>query len=200
MEKIIKTKLIVICLIAKLVILSTWCCMPSSYSLPANNVIPLVNDQYFLEVHRALRKAKQSIFCVMYLAKLSTKDESSFINTLIRDLIKAHRRGVDVKVIFDQNVRFWENSWRKNMVERKSRDAYKRLLNAGVSVYYDSREQITHSKIIVIDNYITIVGSANWTFSAMNRNNEASVLIESNEVAEEFIRRLRLIPREKVQE
>ncbi len=170
------------------------------FALPADNVVPLINEQYFPAVHKALREAKKSIFCVMYLAKLSKKDDSELTNTLIRDLIKASKRGVDVKVILDQNVKFWEWGSKRNQIERKSSDAYKKLLRAGVSVYYDDRKQITHNKTIVIDNYITIVGSTNWTYSALHRNNEAAVLIESASVAKEFIKRLKLIPREKVRE
>ncbi|MGR3176956.1 MAG: phospholipase D-like domain-containing protein [Candidatus Anammoxibacter sp.] len=187
-------------LIIFFVIISTWHYMPQCYSFPAKNVIPLINDQYFPKVHKALREAKKSIFCVMYMVTLRKNNESGLVNTLIKDLIKAHKRGVEVKVIFDQNVPFWKAKKKKGYIERRSKDAYEKLLRAGVPVYYDDKNQITHNKVIVIDGYITIVGSTNWTYSAMNKNNEASVMIESVEVANEFTRRLRLVPRERVQE
>ncbi|MGR3220259.1 MAG: phospholipase D-like domain-containing protein [Candidatus Anammoxibacter sp.] len=191
-----KTKLISIFF----VIISIWFSTQQCYPFSAKNVIPLINDQYFPKVHKALREAKKSIFCVMYMATLRKNDETGLVNILIKDLIKAHKRGVDVKVIFDQNVPFWKKKKRKGYIERRSKDAYGKLLRAGVPVYYDDKNQITHNKVIVIDDYITIVGSTNWTYSAMNKNNEASVLIESSEVAKEFTRRLRLVPRERVRE
>lgn len=186
--------------IVLLLVLLTWSYLPQCFAMTADNVIPLVNEQYFFNVHEALTNAKESIFCVMYLAKISKKDDSSLSNTLIRDLIKAHKRGVNVKVIFDQNVQFWERGRKRKKVERKSEDAYQMLAKAGVPVYYDDKNQITHNKIIVIDNYITIVGSTNWTNSALKNNNEASVIIESKEAAEEFTRRLKMVPKDKVME
>ncbi len=168
------------------------------YALPADNVVPLINDQYFSKVHKVLRNAQRSIFCVMYLAKLPKNRESGYTKTLVRDLINAHKRGVDVKVILDQNINFWAKGKYKGHIERKSSEAYRLLLKANVPVYYDDKKQITHNKIIVVDNYITIVGSTNWTYSALNKNNEASVLIESEQVAKEFTRWLHLIPRDKV--
>ena len=168
-------------------------------ALPADNVIPLINDQYFAKVHKVLRNAERSIFCVMYLAKLPKHRESGYTKTLIRDLIKAHNRGVEVNVILDQNINFWAKGKQRGHIERKSSEAYRLLLKAKVPVYYDDKKQITHNKIIIVDNYITIVGSTNWTYSALNKNNEASVLIESEQVATEFTKRLRLIPRNRVQ-
>ncbi|MEK7290856.1 MAG: phospholipase D-like domain-containing protein, partial [Planctomycetota bacterium] len=53
----------------------------------------------------------------------------------------------------------------------------------------------THNKILVIDNYITIVGSTNWTYSALKKNHEASVLIKSRSVAESFLGKLGTISR-----
>lgn len=188
-------------LIVSFILISlNWHSCKQCFALFNAKVEPLINEQYFYAVHKALKKAKKSIFCVMYLAKISEKYDSSFPNTLVKDLIKAHKRGVEVKVILDQNIQFWAKGWNRKKIERKSESAYELLRRAGVPVFYDDKNQITHNKIIVIDEFVTIVGSTNWTYSAMNKNNEASILVESSEVAKEFIDRLRLIPRVKVQE
>jgi cardiolipin synthase len=46
---------------------------------------------------------------------------------------------------------------------------------------------------VVIDEYITIVGSANWTYGALRKNHEASVMIKSRDVALAFERKLKKI-------
>ena len=46
---------------------------------------------------------------------------------------------------------------------------------------------------MVIDRYITIVGSTNWTYSALRKNHEASVIIRSRDVAVAFERKLEKI-------
>ena len=163
------------------------------YSLPADDVIPLVDEEYYPEVHKALTNAKKSILCVMFMAKLDPKHTEGNEYQLVLDLIAAHKRGVNVLVIFDQNIKFWKKGRKNSIIERKSEYAYELLLRNGVPVFYDNKERVTHSKILVIDEYITIIGSTNWTYSALRKNHEASVMIKSKSVARTFERKLKKI-------
>lgn len=166
---------------------------PSSFGLPADDVIPLVDEDYYPQVHQTLTTAKKSIMCVMYIADINPKYNRGWEYNLVNDLITAHKRGVNVTVIFDQNIMFWETGEKQKKTERKSSEAYELLKKNGVPVYYDSIDRVTHSKILVIDDYITIVGSTNWTYSALKKNHEASVLIKSRRVAEAFLEKLKTI-------
>lgn len=165
----------------------------SSFGLPADDVTPLVDEDYYPQVHQVLIAAKKSIVCVMYLADINPKYNRGWEYNLVNDLINAHRRGVTVSVIFDQNIMFWETGKKKKQTERKSSNAYELLKKNEVPVYYDSIDRVTHNKILVIDDYITILGSTNWTYSALRKNHEASVLIKSSSVAEAFLEKLRTI-------
>jgi len=165
-------------------------CASPSFGLPADDVAPLVDGDYYPQVHQALITAKESIFCVMYMADINPKYNRGWEYNLVNDLIQAHRRGVAVTAIFDQNISFWKSGKDSRKIERRSDEAYELLKKNGVSVYYDSKDCITHSKILVIDHYITIVGSTNWTYSALRKNHEASVMIKSRSVAESFLKRL----------
>ncbi len=153
------------------------------YSLPADDVIPLVDTEYYPAVHKALANAKKSILCVMFMAKLDPKHTGGDEYQLVLDLINAHKRGVKVQVIFDQNVKFWEKGKKRNVIEKKSEYAYKLLSKNGVPVFYDNENKVTHNKVLIIDKYITIIGSTNWTYSALRKNHEASVMIKSGNVA-----------------
>ena len=156
------------------------------YSLPADDVIPLVDTEYYPAVHKALANAKKSILCVMFMAKLDPKHTGGDEYQLVLDLINAHKRGVEVQVIFDQNVKFWEKGKKRNVLEKKSEYAYELLSKDGVPVFYDNENRVTHNKVLIIDKYITIIGSANWTYSALRKNHEASVMIKSGSVALAF--------------
>jgi cardiolipin synthase len=158
----------------------------SVYSLPADDVIPLVDTEYYPAVHKALANAKKSILCVMFMAKLDPKHTGGDEYQLVLDLINAHKRGVEVQVIFDQNVKFWEKGKKRNVIEKKSEYAYKLLSKNGVPVFYDNENKVTHNKVLIIDKYITIIGSTNWTYSALRKNHEASVMIKSGSVALAF--------------
>lgn len=166
-----------------------------SFGLPADDIIPMVDGEYYSQVHQSLTAAKRSIFCVMYIADIKPKYAQGLEYKLVYDLIHAHKRGVTVTVIFDQNIMFWEKGKKGKKIERKSHEAYELLIKNGVPVYYDSDDCVTHSKIVIIDDYITILGSTNWTFSALKKNHETSVLIKSRSVADAFLKQLKTIPK-----
>ncbi len=151
-------------------------CPTPSLALPAQEVIPLVDSDYFPAVHEAILGAKKSVFCAMWLAQLSPRHPMGWESMLLRDLVNAKHRGVEVKVILEDS----------SDSDTSNRYAYNFLNEAGVAVFYDTPERKTHSKFVVIDEEITIVGSTNWTYSGLRLNHEASVLIRSREVAKAF--------------
>lgn len=157
------------------------------FSFPADDVQILNNQDYFEAVHEALSKAKDSIYIVMYEARYYRRYYSTPTNDLIEDLSKAKERGVKVIVILEQSKDFGESNSKKNF------ETGEFLKNRRVEVYYDDLYTLTHNKLIVIDCYITIVGSTNWSYYALSKNNESNVLIKSKEVAEEFIRYFNLL-------
>ncbi len=111
------TKLVFIVLFSVSALL---CEVKPACSLPADDVIPLVDAEYYPAVHKAFTSAKQSILCVMYMAKLDIGHTGGDEYQLVLDLINAHKRGVKVLVIFDQNVKFWEKGKKRDIIERKS--------------------------------------------------------------------------------
>jgi cardiolipin synthase len=44
----------------------------------------------------------------------------------------------------------------------------------------------THSKLIIVDGSVVIVGSTNWSYYAIDKNHEANVLISDVRIAREF--------------
>ena len=127
----------------------------SSFGLPADDVIPLVDGDYYPQVHQALITAKKSISCVMYMADINPKYNRGWEYNLVNDLIGAHRRGVAVTVIFDQNIAFWEEGKKGKKIERRSQEAYELLKKNGVPVYYDSKDRTTHNKILVVRSLLS---------------------------------------------
>lgn len=51
---------------------------------------------------------------------------------------------------------------------------------------FDSLRKTTHTKVVVIDGRYVYLGSHNLTHSALTRNNELSVLLDSPETAREI--------------
>ena len=103
---------------------------------------------------------------------------------LVHDLIDAHQRGVKVKVILDKNLPEVEEVLGDyERVGNKNDNAYKLLKSKGLNVTFDSPEVITGACAVVIDGYISIIGSAYWSYQGLVENFESSSMIESKEVA-----------------
>ena len=74
-------------------------------------------DKYFPAAIEALKNAKSSIDMAMYFVNFDPGAKKSPANLLAEELINAHKRGVKVKVILDQNIDFtlWNEGgeWQK---------------------------------------------------------------------------------------
>ncbi len=155
-----------------IIVLSFQYAGPSVYAVtPDENVVPLISREYFQVVRVAIQHAKKSIICVFYAARLSPNHPFGGESLLLRSLISAAKRGVDVRMILE------------GAPERNNKFVYNFLKDAGVNVSYDSDVMTTHSSFIIIDEEWTIIGSHNWTVGAQRTDNDASVVVRSKEVA-----------------
>ena len=149
-------------------------------ALPAKDVQPIPNRLYYPAVHELLKQAKKSIHVVMFEMFYYRKYPESLENQLVHDLIDAHKRGVNVEVILEQGT-FGK------ITRRNKREGGFMLSQAGLKVYFDSRSKTTHNKLIIVDERYTVIGSTNWSYYALEKNNEASVLIDSIPLAKFFL-------------
>lgn len=116
---------------------------------------------------KLIRKAKVNI---RVMVMLITAD------TLADELIRAHNRGVNIKIIIDDN---WVN--------RTGSDFWK-LKMAGIEIRHDGKSSLMHHKVMIIDGKIVVTGSYNWSKSAEDRNDENIVVIKNKKVAKIYLR------------
>ncbi|MEI9478902.1 MAG: phospholipase D-like domain-containing protein [Deltaproteobacteria bacterium] len=154
--------------------------LPPSVGLPAEDVRVVANEQYFKVAQDLIKGAKHSIRVMMFEMAYYKPHASTPTNVLIRELINGRKRGVKVEVILE--VREGEDR-----TTERNRQTGKILSEGGVDVIYDSPSKTTHTKVMIIDEQLTLLGSTNWTYSALTSNNEVAVLIRSKEVAKELI-------------
>ncbi len=141
---------------------------------------------------QAIVDARGQPFVVMYapeddpfdtlVALVSTAQSSirfmafSFTNDALGlAMLDRFNAGVDVSGIFE--VRGSETEYAE----------LPRLYCAGVPVRQDGNPQTYHHKVVVIDNYVVITGSMNFSDSAADDNDENMVAISDPEVAQLFI-------------
>jgi len=117
------------------------------------------------EVVSFIRSAQKSVDIEMYVF---TSD------VIARELGEAVKRGVTVRVILEPRV---EDSRKQKMFDT--------LSALGVEMKWASFEyKLTHSKFIVVDGKRALVGSINFSESALNYNRETAVEMEGEKVKE----------------
>lgn len=85
-------------------------------------------------------------------------------------LIDAQERGVKVRVYLDRS-------------QIGSTYSISRLLvQNGIKVRISTNNYIMHHKFAIIDNYLLLTGSYNWTFAANNKNEENLMVIDDPEI------------------
>lgn len=99
--------------------------------------------------------------------------------TVVRALLNAKKRGVDVQVVVDE----------KGNKSKSSIAALNLIVNAGIPARTISRYAIHHDKYIVSDDKHVQTGSFNYSKSAAEKNSENVIVIWNNpDVAASYLR------------
>jgi phosphatidylserine/phosphatidylglycerophosphate/cardiolipin synthase-like enzyme len=145
--------------------------------------VPMVTTadgrDYFPVVHSLLPDAQRSIDVILYQSRFYFEYPLSASNILIADLADASERGVRVRVVLEIADWNYGNS-------EDNRDVRTLLKEAGVETYFDPIGTTSHSKLLVVDGIYSVVGSMNWSYYALEKNVEATAVIESEPVGKAF--------------
>ena len=95
-------------------------------------------------------------------------------NGIAQALVRAHQRGVKVRVLMDQNSK------------TSNRYVIGVLTDADMAVRQDGQHAIAHNKVMVIDQIVVITGSFNFTNSAETRNAENVLILKSPDLALQY--------------
>jgi phosphatidylserine/phosphatidylglycerophosphate/cardiolipin synthase-like enzyme len=95
-------------------------------------------------------------------------------NAIAQALVRAHERGVKVRVLLDQKS------------QSSNRYVIDVLSDAHIELRQDGKHAIAHNKVMVIDQAIVITGSFNFTNSAASRNAENFLVLKSEDLAEQY--------------
>lgn len=141
---------------------------------------------YHTTALRLIAGARQRVSVVLFVARL---DDDGPVMHLIQALSDAARRGVTVRVVLDRG-----RDWRTGDLDPKHLEVAERLRRGGVRVVLDEDDRTTHAKVLVVDDRQVVVGSHNWTRSALITNREWSLLIDDPVIAAQIQSELATLP------
>jgi len=114
--------------------------------------------------------ARKSVFIQIYT--LTSRE-------IVTALVKAKRRGVDVRAIVDRG---------QLNEDRSDADAIGRLASGGVPILADTVPGLMHNKVMIVDSATVVTGSFNYTWSAEHRNAENLLVIRDPAVAADYMK------------
>ncbi|WP_103896864.1 phospholipase D family nuclease [Rickettsia fournieri] len=94
---------------------------------------------------------------------------------IANSLIAAHKRGVQVKILLDKS----------NLYSKYSK--LSKIKSAGIDVLIDNVPGIAHNKVMIIDEYVVITGSFNFSKNADYKNAENVIIINDPIVARQYL-------------
>ena len=119
--------------------------------------LPDFHNQCLERILELIRSAKSSIHLAIF----------TFTHPLIlKELIKAHQRGVAVHIAID----FYA-------AKGASKTAIQTLRKEGISPQIGSQKKLLHHKWALIDEEILLIGSANWTRLAFQKNEDCLLIL-----------------------
>src|ERR1035438_4154538 len=93
---------------------------------------------------------------------------------IAKALVDAHRRGINAQVILDHSQR----------TEKYSEADF--LKHSGIPTLIDAQHPIAHNKIIILDGYLVLTGSFNFTRAAEEHNAENLLVINDPVLAKQY--------------
>ncbi|MFC1513072.1 phospholipase D-like domain-containing protein [Thermodesulfobacteriota bacterium] len=146
----------------------------------------LADKKYYETITHLIRTAKKRIDITMFVFKASQAKKNR-PRHILQELATARKRGVRIQVILEKS------GYDDNLNMENQRTA-NRLRRNGISVAFDSSKTTTHAKLAVIDQRLCLLGSHNFTHSALATNHETSLLIDSRELAKQLLAYMEKLP------
>ncbi|MBU0527873.1 MAG: phospholipase D-like domain-containing protein [Candidatus Micrarchaeota archaeon] len=129
---------------------------------------PVFSPEDGSEIINLIKNAEESIEIEMYV--FTSRD-------VVDELEKAKNRGVKIRLIIERST-----------ISGSNKQIFEELQAKGFNVRYASKTyKLTHSKFMIIDNKSVLVGSHNFSNSALFKNREASVIITDQNTVSEFL-------------
>ena len=140
------------------------------------SVLPLVDRpgacRYCEAVAETFSLAQMSIDLLLSNAELEE-------NPLWESLLAAAARGVRVRALLDAS------DWAPSITE-KNRPTIAFLNEHGIEARFDDPTVTTHTKLVIVDREVVVLGSSNWNRYAFTEQEQANVRVEDRTVGAVF--------------
>ncbi|OJH42667.1 phospholipase D-like domain-containing protein [Cystobacter ferrugineus] len=97
-------------------------------------------------------------------------------NAILEQLLEKRKQGVDVRVLAAGPVHDWR------IVRASQRATYEKLLEGGIRIW-EYQPSMLHSKTVLADDWLSVVGSTNMDALSLHRMREGSLVVADRRLA-----------------
>jgi cardiolipin synthase len=153
---------------------------PPQYSWATAQVDPVVGSAFFPKAVDLINNAQTTISICIFTARYYRGQSRNPVNELFDALRRAAYRGVDVRILLNADFQDSESARGNEFIVRYFK-------NRNFQAAMGGKSTRLHSKLLLVDNQITVIGSHNYSARAFRTNFETSVIIKSREIYSFFI-------------
>lgn len=138
------------------------------------NLIPLEDENYLLFIRDAIKNSTKRVWVCMFLIDCYPNDDEDLaVRNILKLLAKKKKFNVDVKIIT-------EFSRQTFSIHNSNKLAYLLTKYYGLDCrFYIGNKRSEHSKYLIIDDNLCIIGSHNFTPGALQKHKESSIAVFS---------------------
>lgn len=129
----------------------------------------LIGKEYPKELITRINSATKNIYVFMYDWRWYKNDFACDMSQINQALVRAVRRGVKVNAILNSN------------------EVIETLKSLGINAVKWNENKLMHAKAVIIDEWVSVIGSHNFSESAMGLNLEISQISEDEYTAKKII-------------
>jgi hypothetical protein len=132
----------------------------------------LWGEDYVKALPVLLQGAKETVIVCMFHIAAASSSHPTF--KLLQALVDAHQRGVTVRVLVDSDTK--SDPYRSSVINAH---ALRFLREAGVDCRSDASPRLLHSKYLVVDRKLVILGSHNWSAGSYFEFDDLTMVVAS---------------------
>lgn len=155
---------------------------PPAVDTPADWVGELWGEDYWRALPALMDGAAHDITVCMFHIAAPNEKHPTF--ALLQGLVRARQRGVQVRVLVDRDGK--TDPYRSSLINSAAK---KYLLEAGVACRSDSSHRLLHSKYLVIDQGLVVMGSHNWSAGSYFDFDDLTLALNSPALAQPLLQR-----------
>lgn len=137
---------------------------------------PILGPAYLDLILPIINQTKINLCILSYNWAFRDWERNNKITILTKEVMAAQKRGVICKIVLNAESQY-------NYITIANSRTIKKLNSVGCAAKLTRTSPTMHSKLIIADNELTILGSHNLTSRSLTLNDETSVIIKSAEIA-----------------